>query len=99
MISWDFDEVKKAQQDAASAQTTMQEITLNSPATGSEHQATLDEKVNKITHAVSVIAQILGFMQEGVDRADKAFRENDDKNKANIEAYARYRESSQKKPT
>ena len=26
----------------------------------------------------------------------RAFRENDDKNKANIEAYARYRESSQK---
>lgn len=98
MISWDFGEVKKAQQDAASAQTTMQEITLDSPATGSEHQATLDEKVNKITHAVSVIAQILGFMQEGVDRADKAFREIDDKNKADIVASARYLTASRKKP-
>lgn len=99
MISWDFGEVKKAQQDADAAQTTLNEITLDSPATGSEHQASLDEKITKITKAVSDIAQILGFIQEGIDGADRAFRENDDKNKANIEAYARYRESSQKKPT
>lgn len=98
MISWDFGEVKKAQQDADAAQTTLNEITLNSPATGSEHQASLDEKITKITKAASDIAQILGFIQEGIDGADRAFRENDDKNKANIEAYARYRESSQKKP-
>lgn len=98
MISWDFGEVKKAQQDADAAQTTLNEITLDSPATGSEHQASLDEKITKITKAVSDIAQILGFIQEGIDGADRAFRENDDKNKANIEAYARYRESSQKKP-
>ena len=99
MISWDFGEVKKAQQDADAAQTTLNEITLDSPATGSEHQASLDEKSTKITKAVSDIAQILGFIQEGIDGADRAFRENDDKNKANIEAYARYRESSQKEPT
>lgn len=99
MISWDFGEVKKAQQDADYAQTTLNGLTLNSPATGSEHQASLDEKITKITKAASDIAQIMGFMQEGIDGADRAFRENDDKNKANIEAYARYRESSQKKPT
>lgn len=96
MISWNFGEVKIAQQDADYAQTTLNEITLNSPATGSEHQASLDEKITKITKAASDIAQILGFIQEGIDGADRAFRENDDKNKANIEAYARYRESSQK---
>lgn len=99
MISWNFGEVKIAQQDADYAQTTLNGLTLNSPATGSEHQASLDEKITKIAKAASDIAQIMGFMQEGIDGADRAFRENDDKNKANIEAYARYRESSQKKPT
>ena len=99
MISWDFGEVKKAQQDADAAQTTLNEITLDSPATGSEHQASLDEKVAKITNAVSDIVQILGFIQEGIDGADSAFREIDDKNKADIEASARYLESSQREPT
>lgn len=99
MISWDFEEVRTAQQYADYAQTTLNGLTLNSPATGSEHQASLDEKITKITKAASDIAQIMGFIQEGIDGADRAFRENDDKNKANIEAYARYRESSQKKPT
>ncbi len=99
MISWDFEEVRRAQQNADAAQTTLSEITLDSPETGSEHQASLDEKVAKITKAVSDIAQIVGFMQEGIDDADRAFRENDDKNKADIEAFARYLESSQKKPT
>ena len=99
MISWDFEEVRTAQQYADYAQTTLNGLTLNSPATRSEHQASLDEKITKIAKAASDIAQIMGFMQEGIDGADRAFRENDDKNKANIEAYARYRESSQKKPT
>ena len=49
--------------------------------------------------AVSDIAQILGFIQEGIDGADSAFREIDDTNKADIEASARYLESSQKEPT
>ena len=39
------------------------------------------------------------FMQEGIDGADSAFREIDDENKADIEASARYLESSQKEPT
>ena len=99
MISWDFGEVKKAQQDADAAQTTLNEITLDSPATGSEHQASLDEKITKITKAVSDIAQILGFIQEGIDGANSAFREIDDKNRADIEASARYLESSQREPT
>ena len=99
MISWNFGEVKIAQQDAEAAQTTLNETDLDSPATGSEHQASLDEKVAKITHAVSDIAQILGFLHEGIDDADSAFREIDDKNKADIEASARYHASSQKKPT
>lgn len=99
MISWDFGEVKKAQQDADAAQTTLNEITLDSPATGSEHQASLDEKVAKITKAASDIAQILGFIQEGIDGANSAFREIDDKNRADIEASARYLESSQREPT
>ncbi len=99
MISWDFGEVKKAQQDADYAQTTLNEITLDSPATGSEHQDSLDEKVAKITKAVSDIAQILGFIQEGIDGADSAFREIEDENIADIEASARYLESSQREPT
>lgn len=99
MISWDFEEVRTAQQYADYAQTTLNEITLDSPATGSEHQDSLDEKVAKITKAVSDIAQILGFIQEGIDGADSAFREIDDENKADIEASARYLESSQREPT
>lgn len=99
MISWNFGEVKIAQQDADYAQTTLNSLTLDSPATGSEHQASLDEKIAKITKAASDIAQILGFIQEGIDSADSAFREIDDENKADIEASARYLESSQREPT
>ena len=70
--SWNFGEVKIAQQDADYAQTTLNEITLNSPATGSEHQASLDEKITKITRPRVTSRKILGFIQEGIDGADKS---------------------------
>jgi len=98
MISWDYGEVKKAQDDTSAAQEALESTQLDSPATGSEHQGTLNDKVEKITQAVSDIAQILAAMREGIDGADRAFREIDDKNKADLEAFERYFTASQQKP-
>ena len=50
-ISWDFTEVKVAQERCKDALDQLDPANLDTPATGSVHQPLLEKKINKITKA------------------------------------------------
>ena len=78
-ISWDFTEVKVAQERCKDALDQLDSANLDTPATGSVHQPLLEKKINKITKATTDMVKILRLMYMGIEGADKLFRTVDNR--------------------
>lgn len=76
-ISWDFTEVKVAQERCKDALDQLDPANLDTPATGSVHQPLREKKINKITRATTDMVTILRLMYMGISGDRFAFRRVD----------------------
>lgn len=96
-ISWDFTEVKVAQERCKDALDQLDSANLDTPATGSVHQPLLEKKINKITKATTDMVTVLRLMYMGIEGADKLFRTVDNQNAADLIAAGFYRKTTRRK--
>ena len=96
-ISWDFTEVKVAQERCKDALDQLDSANLDTPATGSVHQPLLEKKINKITKATTDMVKVLRLMYMGIEGADKLFRTVDNQNAADLIAAGFYRKTTRKR--
>ena len=93
-IMWNHAEVQRAAKDAAYASATLNGVSLTSPATGSEAQATLNEKMQGLKQAISKMAETVKTTGDALTTADKNFRENETYNTGKIMKSGRYPDNS-----
>lgn len=93
-IMWNHAEVRRAAKDAAYASATLSGVSLSSPATGSEAQATLNEKMQGLKQAISKMAETVKNTGDALTTADKNFRDNETYNAGKIIKAGRYPDNS-----